>query len=43
MIASIFAARTLGKALGITVGVMLAVRFGLSNLPREPPGATWWA
>jgi Na+:H+ antiporter, NhaA family len=38
VIASIFAARTLGKALGITVGVMLAVRFGLSNLPH---GTTW--
>jgi NhaA family Na+:H+ antiporter len=38
VIASIFAARTLGKALGITVGVMLAVRFGLSNLPQ---GTTW--
>jgi NhaA family Na+:H+ antiporter len=38
VIASIFAARTLGKALGITLGVALAVRLGLANLPR---GTTW--
>jgi NhaA family Na+:H+ antiporter len=38
VIASVFAARTLGKALGITFAVVLAVRFGLSNLPR---GTTW--
>ena len=38
VIASIFAARTVGKALGITVGVIVAVRFGLSSLPD---GTTW--
>ena len=38
VIASIFAARTLGKCIGITVAVVLCVRFGISNLPE---GTTW--
>jgi NhaA family Na+:H+ antiporter len=38
VIASVLAARTAGKALGITVAVVLSVRFGLSALPR---GANW--
>jgi NhaA family Na+:H+ antiporter len=35
---SILAVRTLGKFLGITVAVVLAVRLGLSNLPQD---TTW--
>lgn len=38
VISAVFAARTLGKCLGITFAVVLAVRFRLSNLPR---GTTW--
>ncbi len=38
VIASIFAARTIGKCIGITLAVVLCVRLGISNLPED---TTW--